>query len=80
MNPKKILITGASGFVGQHLLNYLYQNHDCTLYAVVNNAKNFLKLNKVNYIKVDNLNNVKLKDGRLKAIMENPTHSIISPK
>ena len=54
---KKILVTGANGYIGRHVLKYLSQNPGNEIIAVDITDNN--SLNNVNYIKFDFLNSEK---------------------
>ena len=59
---QKILVTGASGFLGTNLVSKLSKNKKIVVYGLVNKKrKKFSKIKNVNYIKVDITNIKELK-------------------
>jgi len=50
---KKFLILGGTGFLGNHLINYLCQNKNNKITCTFNSKKKFKKIKKVKYIKCD---------------------------
>ena len=59
---QKILVTGASGFLGTNLVSKLSKNKKIVVYGLVNKKrKKFRKIKNVNYIKVDITNIKELK-------------------
>ena len=56
---QKILVTGASGFLGSNIVSKLSKNKKIIVYGLVSKKrKNFKKIKNVNYIKCD-INNIK---------------------
>ena len=39
-HPKNVLLTGATGFLGIHILRELIENENCNIYCIVRNGKN----------------------------------------
>jgi len=57
---KNLLVTGGSGFVGTNLLEEFSKLKKYRIFATYFKARNFFKVAKVNYIKIQVLHNQEL--------------------
>ena len=61
-HPKNVLLTGATGFLGIHILEQLIKKEDCKIYCIIRDSKNMTSrtklYNKLNYYFGDKYNDL----------------------
>ncbi|MFF2018103.1 NAD-dependent epimerase/dehydratase family protein [Paenibacillus sp. NPDC058177] len=68
---KKIIITGANGFIGKHVLNELAVRED-QIYAITSSLENKKNTDNITWLKVDLLNSNQMDD--MFSLIGSPTH------